>query len=567
MPITAAAAPPAKKIFLDVRDYGAVGNGVADDTAAINAAIAAVSSTGGTTGGTVFFPKGNYLCGNLAQVSFRGLKILGEGIRGTTITHTGTGVLFDLGTFTTTPTDYYQGTAQDAHFEGIRFYRPSGGGFTNEGVRVGTAIRDNGCGNVAIHDCEFYGFQRGFVASFGSDFTSVVQSLFIYCDVGMYLGPASQQGRVAQVQFSANREAFVADSILQGSMESCWFVDSLLCDIRFERLATTRYGMVLAQFTSRAWNDVSYVIDSCWHESGAWRDANGVSLNRQPSNGHIQTYCDTENDYPRGLKVINPFAFAGGSGSTTRSFWECTTGKFLTLERLTASASQLAYAMNSGAATSLTQRDTRTVGGYTAIADFRNRNAECRYFDTTAPTSPNDPARGPTVRFLTLQRTELIGTIALVNGVVSLQYFTAPTIQAMTKFYAYTRATAAVGTTLARMGLYSVAANGDLTLVARTANTTTMFNTTFAPNTVAMDATGGYVSTYTPAVGGRFAIALLVVGTTTAPTLYGTVSLPTLTGWDPVLNKKLTGQTDLPASITAASLADDGNLIQTALVP
>lgn len=41
----------------NVRDYGAVGDGVTDDTAAIQAAIAACNTAGG---GTVFFPRGTY---------------------------------------------------------------------------------------------------------------------------------------------------------------------------------------------------------------------------------------------------------------------------------------------------------------------------------------------------------------------------------------------------------------------------------------------------------------------------------------------------------------------------
>ena len=53
--------------WYDVRAYGALGNGVADDTTAINAAIAAAAAVGG---GTVYFPQGSYC-------SFTGLTVNG----------------------------------------------------------------------------------------------------------------------------------------------------------------------------------------------------------------------------------------------------------------------------------------------------------------------------------------------------------------------------------------------------------------------------------------------------------------------------------------------------------
>jgi hypothetical protein len=50
-----------KGVILNVKDYGAVGNGVANDFAAINAAIADANTKGLTT---IYFPSGKYYCGN-----------------------------------------------------------------------------------------------------------------------------------------------------------------------------------------------------------------------------------------------------------------------------------------------------------------------------------------------------------------------------------------------------------------------------------------------------------------------------------------------------------------------
>src|SRR5271170_6993170 len=51
----------AQQIF-NVKDFGAVGDGVNLDSPAVNAAITAAGAAGG---GTVTFPAGNYLCGSI----------------------------------------------------------------------------------------------------------------------------------------------------------------------------------------------------------------------------------------------------------------------------------------------------------------------------------------------------------------------------------------------------------------------------------------------------------------------------------------------------------------------
>jgi hypothetical protein len=61
--------------WVDVRAYGAVGDGVADDTAAIQATIDSL-----TSGGTVYFPKGTYKASSLT-VSVAGVRFTGDGYR------------------------------------------------------------------------------------------------------------------------------------------------------------------------------------------------------------------------------------------------------------------------------------------------------------------------------------------------------------------------------------------------------------------------------------------------------------------------------------------------------
>jgi len=68
---------PHGRVF-NVKDYGAVGNGVADDTAAIQAAIEAARMQTGKRGGTVLIPAGKYMIS--APLKFYvAVSIIGEG--------------------------------------------------------------------------------------------------------------------------------------------------------------------------------------------------------------------------------------------------------------------------------------------------------------------------------------------------------------------------------------------------------------------------------------------------------------------------------------------------------
>ena len=109
------------KDVVSVKDFGAVGNGVADDTAAIQAAIsfaasgAVVPSYGGKS---VYFPAGTYLVSNGAFTygsSSTGIKFFGDGPTSTTI---------KLSTSGTTQVYFYKNTGAQSYrntFEGLRF--------------------------------------------------------------------------------------------------------------------------------------------------------------------------------------------------------------------------------------------------------------------------------------------------------------------------------------------------------------------------------------------------------------------------------------------------------------
>ncbi|MCH9839233.1 right-handed parallel beta-helix repeat-containing protein [bacterium] len=140
---------------VSVQDFGAVGDGVADDTVAIQAAINSI------TQGTVYFPRGTYLTsanvnlksnvslqGDNAKITYTaswadyGVFFIGNNVANIEIT----GFVFDgLGTFSSVP-----------------FPNPYGGGnsvgFTNG--QVGIQI-SNGSTNVKVHHNTFTGLGRG----------------------------------------------------------------------------------------------------------------------------------------------------------------------------------------------------------------------------------------------------------------------------------------------------------------------------------------------------------------------------------------------------------------------
>jgi hypothetical protein len=115
----------------------------------------------------------------------------------------------------------------------------------------------------------------------------------------------------------------------------------------------------------------------------------------------------------------------------------------------------------------------------------------------------------------TLNRAYINGTSQRPQqGRTHLQFFVAPDTITVGTATVWVQA---IGTsiTLARMGLYTWDETaGTATLVARTANDTTIAGTANTLQSRAFDTTGGYPSTYTITAGSAYAFGFITVGTT-----------------------------------------------------
>jgi len=139
----------------------------------------------------------------------------------------------------------------------------------------------------------------------------------------------------------------------------------------------------------------------------------------------------------------------------------------------------------------------------------------------------------------------------LASGVVKFAYFVANKTQTATKASVETGTAAGATPTLCRLGLYSVDAAGDLTLVASTVNDTSLFSTSYSVQQ------RSFSSPYTLVEGMTYALAVLCVTAAATPTFAANNTL--LVGADhgllPLLGGETAGHLDLPASISSGSIS------------
>lgn len=155
---------------------------------------------------------------------------------------------------------------------------------------------------------------------------------------------------------------------------------------------------------------------------------------------------------------------------------------------------------------------------------------------------------------------ELITTsVAHTSGYVVLTPFTPSSSFTADRMF-YVTGTAFSGLTLCRFGLYRIEANGDATLLAQTANDTTLLTSASAVSPAAgkvFDTGGGYPATYALVGGQRYAAAVIAVGSGMG-NLRGANPPSFLVDLAPKIGLLRTGQADLPSSILSANFAAGG---------
>lgn len=216
---------------LNVRAYGAIGNGVADDTAAFQAAVSAL----GTSGGVIVVPKGTYRITSTVALPVKSITIRGDGFYNTRIVYTAsTGALFRIGSFDASGSDYLTGgdTVTSPQNLAIESTWLEGTYDATAANPTGTpyGIIDYEAGGWRLHDVRFNKFYRGFwgIASDLNHFQDVVVTR---CDIGFDLRDRSDQQTFFNCYGFGNRIMIRLSGVVNADIIRCAFVDNIGPDL------------------------------------------------------------------------------------------------------------------------------------------------------------------------------------------------------------------------------------------------------------------------------------------------------------------------------------------------
>ena len=155
--------------------------------------------------------------------------------------------------------------------------------------------------------------------------------------------------------------------------------------------------------------------------------------------------------------------------------------------------------------------------------------------------------------------------VAAASGQMLVTVFQARKTESITQVAVTVGPTAAAATpSVCRLGVFSIAANGDATLIHSTANDTALFASTNTEYAKALDTTWAKVA------GSWYGIGVLVVSATTMPKFTGLTAIAgvsSLYALAPRLVFSKAGLSDLPASVAVADQAAQYRVPNFRLIP
>lgn len=372
---------------ISVKTFGAKGDGAADDTAAIMNAIKA--SVASREHPCVTFPAGIYKVTESIQLSERGVCLQGTTPWNTFIDSSISGPIFNLGAFSSTQSPPWTGTANGLTVTNLTLENSTQLNVAFTGSRVTTGIQTNGSGRIVMNDVQFAGLKYGFAAPYGSDFDRFKNIWLASNDVGLYMGPSSQQFSIIAVEAHVNGESFVCDGCGQGTLSESAFVDSMTADLTFEREQPTRFGYNPSGISSYD-VDSNVTVKNNWFETGAgyggitsWQEYRRILLQ--------QNINDTS--YPRNISIENSFLVLGSAGiapkdSKVHSFVELDSGRFIRVENVQVVGDRRDSAIYSNGGSAVTATNVVVDDGYNSaipIFQFASNVSSSADFSYTPP--------------------------------------------------------------------------------------------------------------------------------------------------------------------------------------
>ena len=271
---------------INVKDFGAMGDGVADDTAAFVAAIAAQRAISEANYGlygmnvmcpAIRIPQGTYVVhtGELV-IDYRNARIFGDGREnsvlmapdgyddGAMIELNG-GVPFDADGFTGAENTWQGSRSQGWEFKDFSIIAIMADQWTRLTPRTGIGIYDVGVGNGTTWNIEIRGFEYGFASPYGHDFGYHYNLFLFWNDYNLYLGPGSEQCYFYGLNTGIGIENIVLEGVRNIGFYGVNITNSQISDIVLTGGALTTPTRMGA---TRPAKDACYAVSfhDVWHE-------------------------------------------------------------------------------------------------------------------------------------------------------------------------------------------------------------------------------------------------------------------------------------------------------------